>query len=329
MRSLNFASWFANKSKLKSALTAAPVDLFHVVNGGYPGATTGLVAASVARELNIPCVMTISGTPLYLSAPASFERRIDKLVFQNVDRFVIISDLMGRQLHERRGFDPAKFHKISWGVRAPQFTNGSSSEGVNETRASLGIPADGIAIGSVSRFDSTKGQDHLVDAVARLRPQFPNLRLVMVGDGPTHSAIKQRAADKGIADIATFTGQYNNEQVFRVLRAFDVFVHASEHEGLPYVVLEAMSQRRVVVATDVGGTSEAVLNGETGFLVPPKDPLALADAIRSVVADRSRAGQMANRGYEHFQENFTIERMVLKHEILYQQLVDTKRPIIL
>jgi glycosyltransferase involved in cell wall biosynthesis len=325
MRSLNFAFWSKNRASLKAALSETPIDLLHVVNGGYPGATTGLIAATVARELNIPCLMTISGTPVFPNAPVSFARKIDKLVFEGVDRFVIISDLMGRQLTERRGFDPAKFHKIFWGVRAPEFTNGSINETVDETRASLGIPADGIVIGSVSRFTPLKGQEYLVDAVSLLRPQFSNLHLVLVGDGPTRTTIEQRAADKGIAAITTFAGQYNNEQVFRVLRAFDVFVHASEAEGLPYVVLEAMSQRRVVVATDVGGTSEAVLDGETGLLIPAGDPQRLADAIRRVITDPSRSEQMAKRGYEHFRENFTVELMVKKHESLYEQVIKEHR----
>jgi glycosyltransferase involved in cell wall biosynthesis len=317
MRSLNFLSWSANSAKLKAALTEMPVDLLHVVNGGYPGATSGLIAATVAKELGIPCAMTIANTPSVIRFPKSIERRIDRSVYESVDRFIIISDLMGEQLLER-DFDPAKFHKIFWGVRAPDPIDDPYA--IDEIRSKFEVPADAFVVGSVSRFTSIKGQDYLVDAIARLRPEAPNLRMIFVGDGPTLENIKSRAVEKGIDDITTFTGQYNNEQVFDALRAFDLFVHASELEGLPYCILEAMSQRKPVVATDVGGTSEAVITGKTGILVPPKEVKLLANAIRTIISDRSAARQMGARGYEHFRQNFTIERMVQEHELLYEQI---------
>jgi glycosyltransferase involved in cell wall biosynthesis len=322
MRSLNFLSWSANRAKLKAALTEMPVDLLHIVNGGYPGATTGLIAALVAKELNIPCAMTISNTPGPATFPKSLERRIDKFVFQSVDKFIIISDLMGRQLVELRAFDPSKFYKIFWGVRAPELESSDNEKSRTYTRSQLGIPADATVIGSVSRFTSIKGQDHLVDAVSLLRPTLPNLRLVLVGDGPNLVKIKKRAVEKGVSDLTTFTGQYNNNEVFNALRAFDLFVHASELEGLPYCILEAMSQRKAVVATDVGGTSEAVISGETGLLVPPCDPVALAEAMGTIISDPLTSEQMAGRGYARFKHQFTIERMIQKHESLYQQLVE-------
>jgi len=322
---LNYSMWAVNKRRLRAALSEQPVDILHIVNGGYPGATTARIAAVVARELGIPCVMTICSTAAAADFPQLIEHRLDRLVFESVDTFVIPADLLGQALVDHRNFGSSKFHKIYFGVKAPEPRIDQKDLG-RATRAKLGIPPEALVIGTVSSFTPSKGQAHLIDALSLLRPRVPNLRAVLVGDGPTHSEVKKRAETMGVDDITIFTGFY--EDVFAAIGAFDVFVLPSELEGLPYVVLEAMSQRKPVVATEVGGIPEAIISGDTGLLVPPGDPAVLAEAIGSILNNRRLAERMSDRAYDHFKQNFTVERMVQQHELLYQEMAESKQPIV-
>ncbi|HEX3146251.1 MAG TPA: glycosyltransferase, partial [Pyrinomonadaceae bacterium] len=121
-------------------------------------------------------------------------------------------------------------------------------------------------------------------------------------------------------DIATFTGFFDD--VFAAVNAFDLFVLPSDLEGVPYVVLEAMSQAKPIVATRVGGVPEAVIHEETGLLIPPRDPKALAAAIETLITDEVLAARLARNAYTRFKEHFTIERMVERHEMLYEELAN-------
>lgn len=316
---LNYSLWRSNKARLESALRERPVDILHIVNGGYPGATTANAAAVVARKLGIRCVMTICSTSSPRNFPQTLEQRIDELVLASVDAFVIPADLPGQSLVEHRKFDSAKFRKIYFGVDAPEPPTDDKRLAL-ETRIRLRIPADAFVVGTVSRFSRLKGQEHLIDAMALLRSRVPNLRAVLVGDGPTRAEMTNRAARKGVGDMTTFTGFY--EDLFGALAAFDIFVLPSELEGVPYVVLQAMSQARPIVATNVGGIPEAIISGESGLLVSPRDPLALAEAIETLVRDREMAVRMGRNAYARFKQNFTVKRMIDQHECLYEQLVN-------
>ena len=316
---LNYSLWRTNKSRLIAAFKAEPVDVLHIVNGGYPGATTARIAAIAAKELNIPCAMTICSTPFATNFSRALEGRIDRSVFQSVDRFVIPAELPGQALVERRKFDAESFTKIYFGVRAPKL-NGDELNRRQSARKRLGVADDALLVGTVSSFAAVKGQSYLIDALALLKPKFPKLRAVLIGDGPTRPEVQKRAIAKDVADISTFTGFFDD--VFAAVNAFDLFVLPSDLEGVPYVVLEAMSQAKPIVATRVGGVPEAIISGETGLLVPPKDPQALAAAIETLINDENLAARLGRNAYLRFKEHFTVERMVERHEMLYKDLAN-------
>jgi glycosyltransferase involved in cell wall biosynthesis len=313
---LNYSLWRANETSLRAAFRQTPVDVLHIVNGGYPGATTARIAAVVARELTIPCIMTICSTPSAPGFPRGLERRIDELVFESVNTFVLPADLPGQALVEHRGFRANKFHKIYFGVQAPELA-ADRGERASQVRADFGIKSNAFVIGTVSRFSRLKGQEHFIDALSLLRGKIPNLHGVLVGDGPTQKEIKARAAEKCVSDIATFMGFYDD--VFAAITAFDVFVLPSELEGVPYVLLQAMSQAKPVVATSVGGIPEVVIDGETGLLISPRCPDSLAQAITKLSQNREICTRLGWRGHQRFKQNFTVSKMVKEHESLYER----------
>jgi len=163
-----------------------------------------------------------------------------------------------------------------------------------------------------------KGQRELIQAAARV----PDLHVVLAGEdleagGAYRESLVAEAERAGVADRVAFTGFRPAETV---LGALDVFVLPSWIEGMPITVLEAMAHRKPVVATPVGGTPELVVDGETGLLVPPRDPEALAEALRSLVADPKRARRLGEAGYARVAERFTVERMTTRVLEVYDEV---------
>lgn len=161
------------------------------------------------------------------------------------------------------------------------------------TRRALGLePDDTVAI-VVATFKGQKGHKHLVQAVEKIATSLPGLRILLVGDGELREEIEVLVDSRGVGHQFRFLGSRRDVPV--LLAASDLFILPSLWEGLSVALLEAMSTGIPVVATDVSGTRELIIEGETGFLVPPGDPDALADAIVRAVRDRSVSDSRARR----------------------------------
>ncbi|MBN1993495.1 MAG: glycosyltransferase [Anaerolineae bacterium] len=182
-------------------------------------------------------------------------------------------------------------------------------------RQSLGLPLESLVVGAVSRFAPVKGLDVLLRALV----QVPHARLVVVGDGPERANLTQLAGDLGITQQVHWAGY--RADVPHLLPAFDLFVQPSWHEGLPNTILEAMAAGLPVVATAVGGTPEVVVDGVTGLIVPPGDPMALAGAIHHLLVDTNLRGQMGRAGQSRVQQHFDIQQNVERTESLYKELL--------
>jgi glycosyltransferase involved in cell wall biosynthesis len=167
----------------------------------------------------------------------------------------------------------------------------------------------------VGRLDRQKGLDLLVDAL----PSIPEAFVLLVGDGPEHEDLLRRATAAGVADRLQITGWRQDARDF--LTALDVFVLPSRFEGFPQAVVEAMLAERAVVASDVGSVSEAVIDGETGLLVPPNDARALAGAVRRLRDDPELRRTMGHRARARALEEFSLSRMVRAYEALYAEVV--------
>jgi glycosyltransferase involved in cell wall biosynthesis len=124
----------------------------------------------------------------------------------------------------------------------------------------------------------------------------------------------------GLRDEVSFVGFIKDVPKF--LSSIDVLVLPSLFEGLGVAALEAMAAEKPVVATRVGGLAESIIDGETGFLVPPQDGIALADSIEKLVADPSMARAMGLKGAARVQSNFTIEQMASQNQAYYYALLD-------
>ncbi|CAN5523539.1 glycosyltransferase family 4 protein [soil metagenome] len=195
----------------------------------------------------------------------------------------------------------SSIHVVHNGVAGPAPGNR------NTLRQELGVAEDETTFGFVGRLWSQKNPLLAVDAFAKVRAIHPRTRLLMVGTGEFDTEIRRR--DVPGVDLL---GERNGPEM---MHAFDVFVLSSEYEGFPYVTLEAMATGVPVVSTETGAIGEAVRDGEDGYLVPPSNPEALADAMICMI-DPGRRAQMGAAARRRA-EDFTIDAMVKKVRTLY------------
>jgi glycosyltransferase involved in cell wall biosynthesis len=187
--------------------------------------------------------------------------------------------------------------------------------------ASTGAHREASRIVCVANFRPIKRLPDVVDAVAVLKARGVHATCVFVGDGPLRSAVQARARSAGVDDRIEFMGQQPPEDVAALLDGAGVFVLASLWEGMPVSVMEAMSMGLPVVATDVPGIQELVVQGETGWLVPSRNPEQLADGLMSALANPEKARRMGQAGRVRVEKIFSLDRMIDRHAATYRSLV--------
>jgi glycosyltransferase involved in cell wall biosynthesis len=174
--------------------------------------------------------------------------------------------------------------------------------------AIVGAKERGPVVVAVTPLRSGKGVETLIDAWPAVLAWHPRATLAIAGDGSEERQLRERASAAGLDDAVRFLGFA--DEPLSVIAGGDVAVHPSWAESFPYGVLEAMTTGVALVATDVGGTAEAVEDGRSGLLVPPRDAAALADAISGLLADRDRARSLGEAAQARVRERFTLGHMV-------------------
>lgn len=183
----------------------------------------------------------------------------------------------------------------------------------------LGVGHEDKVMGTITRLVWKRGHEELLQAASLIRRSEPSAKLVIVGDGPLRSSLEDQARRLGLNGGVRFLGAVPNAA--RLLPRFDVFVLSSVLEGMSNAVLEAMAAGRPVVATRVGGNPELVVDGKTGFLVAPRDPAALADAVLRLMRDPQLARRLGEAGRRRVESEFTLATMVGRLERLYGDLL--------
>ena len=238
-----------------------------------------------------------------------------------VDAIAAVSGAV-RDVLEEGGVDPNLITVIHSGVDLERFKDRVDSSYI---RGELGIPESAPLVGSVGALAPQKAHSYLLRAARELADVRPDVRYIIVGDGELEGELKALARSLHLEEIVRFAGF--RRDVPAVLAAIDVFVLSSRYEGTPNVLLEAMAAGTPVVATCVGGVPEIVVDGECGLLVPPADPVALADAIHRALRDDSLRQRLVANGAIRVRD-FSVERTIEKTELLYHKLVRAKKGIL-
>jgi glycosyltransferase involved in cell wall biosynthesis len=193
-----------------------------------------------------------------------------------------------------------------------------AAESGRDVRAELGIPATAPVVGAVTLLRPEKALEVLVEAIARLR-SFPDIRLVIAGEGPSRPALEALAADLGLAKSVLLLGE--RDDVPDVLRSLDVAVICSDFEGTPLALLEYMAAGKAIVATRTGGIPDIIEDGVHGVLVPPRDPPATAAAIERLLGDPSARVRLGAAARERRRREFDLETTVARIAALYEELL--------
>jgi glycosyltransferase involved in cell wall biosynthesis len=176
-----------------------------------------------------------------------------------------------------------------------------------DARRELGASQETVLFGTVARLDAVKDLVTMINAFVAVKAAMPSARLVIVGDGPERARLASHIREIGLDDAVQLAGHRDDAR--RLLAALDVYVNSSIIEGLSVTILEAMAASLPVVATDVGGTGEIVVNGETGRLVPSRAPVALTAAMLEAAGFPARK-KWGLAGRARVEERFSIDRMV-------------------
>ena len=241
---------------------------------------------------------------------------VDRWAVRRAAAVTCCSDAVRRFVMQHMGLPPERITTIHNGVDRARF-DAPAKVG----REQLGLRAQLPVVGTVCRLDEPKkGLAVLLQAMrlASDRGDAPAWQLVIVGEGPAREGLTQLSERLGLADRVIFAG--SRRDVAAILPLLDLFVCPSLYEGFGIAIVEAMMAGRPVVASSVGGITEIVRSGDTGLLVPPGDPAALAGAIQDLLRQPELAARLGREGKRAATE-FSVDTMVERHQALYESLV--------
>lgn len=224
------------------------------------------------------------------------------------------------------GYDPSRIVVIPNGIDLTRFADPGDREAI---RRSLGVPEGARLVAVASRLSRLKGIEDFLDAAAIVAARNDNVRFAIIGEPSPIKNIEYLdelsalATRLGIRDKVIFTGLRSD--VPALLSAVDVSVMPSLNEALSNVLLESMAAGAAIVATDVGGTSEALVDGVNGLLVKPGEPAAMAAAINRLLEDVPIARQLGAQAKRTVSDRFSLDRMVSATESLYDRLLASKQ----
>jgi len=227
-------------------------------------------------------------------------------------QIITVSEFLAEEVALRGG---RNLQTIYNGQAPIPFDDLSSSR--HQFRLQWGIPADALVLGTIGRLHPTKGQIYLIKAVAQLRLKYPDVHLLLIGDGPLRQDLDSELKRHAIPH--TLTGYLH--QAYEALPAMDLFVLPSVSEGMGLVLLEAMQAGVPIVASAVGGIPEVVRAGKDGLLVTPCDVAGLSDACSKIIENPDLANALVLSGLSHWPK-FSIERMVSETEQVYTHILN-------
>lgn len=280
------------------------------------GARANFYARVASRLAGVPRHLSTVHNSLY-DYPVSPLRRalyltLDRLTVPWTEAILCVAESLARDLVERSRVPARKVRVIQNGVDLGRF-DPARADGERIRRA-FGL-GQGPVLGIIGRMTPQKDHHTFLAALAEVRRAIPEVRALIVGDGPLRRAIEAEAARLGVEGTCRFTGV--REDIPDCLATATIVVLSSVSEGFPFTVLEALAMARPLVATAVNGVTEIVEPDVTGLLVPPRRPDLLARAALSLLNDPERARGLGQAGRKAVEARFPLELMLDRLERLY------------
>jgi glycosyltransferase involved in cell wall biosynthesis len=309
--SLDWSVW----SALRQLVRSRDIDLVHAHE--YK---SDLLTYLLAKAEGIVPLATAHGWTGHSARERQFYYPADKWILARYPKVIAVSGEIKRELVSR-GADPRRVEVVLNGIAPDVFRRDPGVRDVERRRLGLGV--DEIAIGAVGRLEPQKRFDLLIEAFASLRTTYPAVRLLIAGDGSQRQKLEQQIEQRDLGPFCRLVGHVSNVIAFHC--ALDAFVQASDYEGTPNAVLEAMAMGTPLVATAAGGTAELVTDGVHGLVVPPSDLDQLRHAIERLLADRPGAAVRAANARSRVESELSFDRRMERVEALYEALVGERQ----
>jgi len=305
---------------LSKLFKADEVDIVH----------THLVRATVFGGIasilaNIPFVATVHNMEEYFRDKNIFSlavRVIEHNVLKHASKIVCVSNGVREYLlHHYNKIDKEKVLTIHNGVDPSLFANQVNKDILH---AEFNIPDKTIIVGCIARLHRQKGIIYLLQAAKEiiLTCSNQNIKFVIIGDGEEKEDLYNFVKGNNLQNYIIFTGY--RKDVLMLMPEFDIFVLPSLWEGLPMALVEAMATGLPCIATDVSGNSEIVVDRVTGFIVPPRSPIAISDAIKILIGNRNLRRSMGCNGCTRVINEFSAQKMAKEYEKVYLKILEEK-----
>ena len=269
----------------------------------------------------------LTGIPIIISSvrvmggEKKYFHYVEMITSFMVDHYVAVSESVQRHIIDKSRISNEKISVIYNGVNIKSQDNAYEQN----AKTPFKIENEDRILMTVGRLHKQKGHCYLIQAVSKVRKEFPKVKLLITGDGEEENNLKKLVKSLDLTNEVIFAGLRSD--IEGILPMAELFILPSLWEGLPNALLEAMAAGKPVVATKVGGIPEIVVHGETGILIPPRDPNALAIAIVDLLQDGLKAKDMGEAGRMRAGKRFSIYKMIEKTENLYQELLKEKQLI--
>jgi glycosyltransferase involved in cell wall biosynthesis len=308
--------------QIKQSLRRYQPDVVHTHS-----AKGGMLGRPAAWSLGVPAgIHTVHGAPFH-----PYQGRGARLFFQACERWaskrchaiVSVADAMTDLMVSANVAPREKFVTVYSGMEVEPFLQ--SAEQRERVRRELGYRPEHVVVGKIARLFKLKGHDDVIRAARSVIDAAPNVRFLFVGDGIFRERLQQQIADAGLSEYFQFTGLVPPERIPELIAGMDIVVHASLREGLARVLPQALISGKPVVSYDVDGAREVVIDDETGFLIPPRDVVLLADKLKLLAADAAMRDRFGQEGRRRCAEVFRHEHMTTELRELYQKVLDRKK----
>jgi glycosyltransferase involved in cell wall biosynthesis len=285
----------------------------------YDGNKYGRLAAGLAR---VPCLISHYHN-VYVRRRTKYHL-INRALSVLNDRILAVSQAVKESVVRCDRISPGKIEVLYNGINPAKFKGDFTDSGV---RREFGVKPEDFFIGVVARLEEQKGHMVLFRALRRLLPDFPQIKVLVVGDGTLRPVLEAKVLEMGLSEQVLFVG--TRKDIPEILAALDLFILPSLWEGFSMAILEALATGTPVMATDVGGASEVIRSGYDGLLIPPREASALVTGVREAILDPRKYKEMGRQGKETVGRQFTVARHLNRLQDLYLEVLAQKglRPV--
>jgi glycosyltransferase involved in cell wall biosynthesis len=297
---------------------------YHIVH--THGSKAGILGRIAAAKEHVPCVIHgihgISFSPHMGIIPRTLYRSLERWVGRKTTAFVCVGEDMRNKYLQAEIGSPNQYHIVYSGMNLQEFRRTADTFDPTKPRQELGIPTEATVIGMVSRMEERKQHLLFLEGIHRLHIQTGGksaFHVLLVGDGPMEQEIRSFVTQNDMSDYVHFTGY--RKDVETMFAVSDIIALTSKWEGLPRVLVQAAATGRPVVTFEVDGVHEIVNNGQTGFIVPQGDIVALSEKLKNLLENPDLRRSMGQTARGVVDERWSIEAMINGTDSVYRSLL--------